>query len=73
MYTRTTFRKVAGLEIRDKRTLLKAVRNAQMDDGANMFFPAHGLFGCDVVVGHVLTPTISAPYDGLAAKIFAKK
>lgn len=34
---------------------------ATPDEGANLFFPDEGLFGCEVALGWVLRPTVQAP------------
>ena len=51
-------RRVVELSVKDKRQLLKQLR--QLPDCANAFFPAQALFGCEVMLGHVLAETIKA-------------
>lgn len=36
---------------------------ATTDEGANLYFPEEGLFGCEVAFSWVLRPTVQAPPD----------
>jgi len=53
-----TCKRVVELSVKDKRQLLKQLR--QLTDSANVFFPAQAMFGCEVMLGHVLAETIKA-------------
>lgn len=50
---------VAGLSLKDRRALLKQLKEMPEDECANVYFPAFGLFGCDVILGHILYKTIT--------------
>lgn len=55
-----TCKRVVELSVKDKRQLLKQLR--QLPDCANVFFPAQAMFGCEVMLGHVLAETIKAKH-----------
>lgn len=54
----STCKRVVELSVKDKRHLLKQLR--QLPDCANVFFPSQAMFGCEVMLGHVLAETIKS-------------
>lgn len=53
-----TCRRTATLQVKTKRQLLKYLRDMPEADAANVFFPECGLFGCEFMLGHVLSKSI---------------